>query len=108
MTVKFRHGAKFRGGWTWFESVPFGQVREYMPCYECYWDDDGKVTRTERYALLPRGEAGKLQQQADEPSTLSDDDSRLISYEEYHERWKSLNAQKWNGSIPDRFLNGDL
>ena len=104
MTVEWRLGANFKNGLTWHESVPFTWVRNHMTCYELRWDDDGKVERTGRYALLESGAAEKTQQTSTNYMLpdLDDDDPRLVTEDEYHVRWRQLNNLKPTGGIPGR------
>tara|TARA_R100001244_G_scaffold60137_1_gene50652 strand:- start:169 stop:504 length:336 start_codon:yes stop_codon:yes gene_type:complete len=105
MTVEWRLGAKFKNGLTWHESVPFTWVRKHMTCYELRWDDDGKVERTGRYALLESGAAEKTQQVSTNYMLpdLDNDDPRLVTEDEYRVRWRQLNNLKPTGGIPGRF-----
>ena len=105
MTVEWRLGANFKNGLTWHESVPYTWVRQYWPCYELRWDEDGKVERTGRYALLETGTPAETQQVSGNHMIpdLDEDDPRIVTEAEYRVRFQQLNNLKPTGGIPGRF-----
>jgi|LULF01.1.fsa_nt_gb hypothetical protein len=104
MTVTYRDGSAFRNGWTWHISVPYMGVRDNIPCFECYWDEEGKVERTGRRALLHEDVCRFSQNRTPDPSRqLEEGDPRLCSREEYHDRWVALNeGHRDLTAVPER------
>jgi len=108
MTVKERTGPTFKSGTTWHVSIAIQQAKEYIPCYELVWDENGKVNRTGNYALLSASDAAKTQQPGESWSVndIADDDQRRVTYEEFKARKLALDHGKFYDAVPDHVVPG--
>ena len=110
MTVKERIGSTFKSGTTWHVSIAIQQAKEYVPCYELVWDENGKVSTTDNYALLSTSDAAETQQTGESwaVNDLDDDDQRRVTYEEFKARLKALNDGKFYDAVPDHVVSGPI
>ncbi len=109
MTVRYRSGARFRGGWTWGAHVPYTGIKQFVPCVELEWNELGMVTRTGRLALLTFEDCRKSQEPCSsgkEPTRwLDDDDPRIVTRDEWAARKRFLDAGlRVDGKVPERLL----
>ena len=108
MTVKERTGPTFRNGTTWHVSIAIQQAKEYVPCYELVWDEYGKPTRTDQYALLSSADAAKTQQTGESWSVndIAEDDQRRVTYDEFKARKRALDDGKFYDAVPEHVVSG--
>ena len=109
MTVRYRNGSQFRGGWTWGPHVPYTSAKAFVPCVELEWNDVGMVNRTGRLALLTFDDCAKTQQacpEDEEPERwLDDTDARIVTRAEWTARKRFLDAGlRVDGKVPERLL----
>jgi hypothetical protein len=110
MTVQERTGSTFKSGITWHTSIALTRVREHIPCYELLWDEHGKVTRTDNYALLSMDDAMQTQQKGDTYTVndIADDDHRRVTYDEFSARLRALNYNKFYDAVPGHVVSGPV